>query len=168
MPIDLWLERWTTIGANLIAITTVVAGFIPTVRWARRVRRELTEIRKGLEGSAGEASQGRDRFSNIQLGTRAGDDQWNVEWSPLADRWNVVSTKRATATITSKRLLRILRSDPNRIIKSPIVVGGVRYAEAGRDLRDVEIYRLDHVAGDTWRKAWFVLRHWVWRLFGGD
>lgn len=167
MDVGAFLERWSTIVANALAIGTVIVGALPTVRWARRVRRELSEIRRQLGTSSKDGVRENATFHNIHLGTKVGNDRWNIAWSRLPDGLHKPDVKQAVARVTSHRLAQILTSNPSRIAKNPIVVGAVRYTVKNDALEDVEVYRLDHATGDRLWLVWFQIRHALWRWTGG-
>lgn len=157
------LEGITTVIANLIAIGAV----IPVARWGSRVRRELSEIRKRRAVEAGEGIAERERRQHISMLRPITDraDVWEIAWARLpGDTFDTLKTGQAR--ITSPRLLRVVRTDPQRLLKArtETLVGSVRYTEHGGTRSAIEIYRLDYMTGDApwWRVMHFARRAWAW------
>ena len=153
------LEAWTTILANVIAIGTFLVGIRPLTRWGANVRRDLTEVRRGIENPGTRAADDVIRpFVHIRLGSQvAGQpNRWNVTWSEQAD---VIS---GVAQITAVNLRTRLNRNPNKY-RSRTIVGELRFSRLGGEAQLVEITRVDFITGDWLSRVAF----WIRRPFMG-
>src|SRR5262245_40988258 len=142
-----------SIAANMIALGTFAFGLVPAVRWANRLGREVSEIRRRLRASAGKVFWEHATLQNIQLISRVQgrDDAWNIRWSRLRaagpDDW---SPKRIDAS------------------KSAIVVGAVTYGDRGMgEHSSITVSAVNYIDGDPgWRRLVLDTRRWLARLLG--
>lgn len=149
------LEAWTTILANVIAIGTFLVGIRPLTRWGANVRRDLTEVRRGIENPGTRAADDVIRpFVHIRLVSQvAGQpNRWNVSWSEEA---RVIS---GVAQITVVNLRTRLNRNPNKY-QNRTIVGELRFSrlEGEAQLPQlVEITRVDFITGDwlSWVAFW--------------
>jgi hypothetical protein len=165
-------EGWSTLVSNVITIGTLVVGLPFAIRWAHRMRREASEIRRRLRAAAGEAFYERASLQHITLinPVDAKDDtRWNIQWSrpPGAQPSDL---KTGVATITSKHLLHVLKNESTRIkaSKSGTVVGTVEFADHGEgQVSGIVVPRVHYIYGDPkWREKLLEFRQSLARWLG--
>lgn len=159
-------ESWSTLIANTIAIGTFVFGAPPIIRWASSLHSELSETRRRLTTSDERGFPDYAPRQHIKLieDVDGAPEIWTAgisqQRSPSAENIKVTSLK-----ITNKRLLKILRAQPERIKGTDgIVVGAVTYIDHGDHQSDFNLVHLDWAPGDgPWRKWSIEVRRWLFR-----